>query len=568
MKNGLVLMLLMSLVVACGSRKIAPVAMGPTKSDFAYITKFHEGVRLKLKGQILEAITAFELCLSYENEDAPAYALYELYLLKEDRIKAGENLLKAYKLDPKNIHYVTELAYFNFESGNFDKSIEFFKSLVKQQPRNPDFQYGLAEALQQNGKPEEAIQALNKTQDQVGPLPQLFIQKHKLYMQAKKPDLAVNELENGLKENPGDGQILSALVEFYYRQNQEQKAIETLERMSVAEPSNGRVHLYLAEVYKLRGEKDLYFSSLAKAFEGEGVELDQKMKVVIGLQEQKMASDPRALQLVKDLVRLYPTEGKPYTVLGDYLMEIQQDDSALIAYKMALTYEKSAYPIWQQVMIMEYQSGKFEDLYLSSTECLEYFTTLPMVYLLNGVAANQLKKNDEAILILTSGMEYVVGDASLKGEMFGQIGDAYFMKKENSDGKKNYEKAIQLDPQSALLKNNYAYRLAIAKVDLDKALNLVKTINESKPNQPHFMDTYGWVYFQKGDFEKAKEWFDKAIKLSSEDKVIVEHSGDVLYKLGNTQEALLLWQKAKQLGSTNKNIDKKIEKIQYYDPIY
>ncbi|MBU2019987.1 MAG: tetratricopeptide repeat protein [Bacteroidetes bacterium] len=568
MKYGLVLLLIGSLAVACGVKKNATTTEGPSKTDYAYILKFHEGIRLKTKGQTQEAITAFEQCLSLKNNDAPAYALYELYLVKNERLRAGEYLQKAYKLDQKNIHYVTELAYFTYESGNFEKSIEYFKILVKLQPRNPDFQYGLAEAYLQNGKPEEAIQALNKTQDQVGPVPELFVQKYKLYMEAKKPLLAVKELENGLKENPGDGQLLSTLVEYYYRQNQEAKAIETLERMAEAEPSNGRVQLYLAEVYKLRGDKDKYFAALTHAFEGDGVDLDQKMKVVIDLQERKMATDPRAFQLVKILAASYPTEGKPYTVLGDYYMEWQYDDSALVAYKTALSFEKSAYPIWQQVMIMEYQGGKFEDLYATSSECMQFFTTLPMVYLLKGVAANQLKKYDEAIQVMSTGIEFVVGDAPMKGEMLGQIGDAYFSKKETSEGKKSYEKALQLDPQSALLKNNYAYRLALSKVDLDKALGMMKSVNEAKPNQAHFMDTYGWVYFQKGNFESAKEWFDKALQISPEDKVIVEHSGDVLFKLGNSQEALILWKKAKVLGSKNQNLDKKIEKSQYYDPIY
>jgi tetratricopeptide (TPR) repeat protein len=116
--------------------------------------------------------------------------------------------------------------------------------------------------------------------------------------------------------------------------------------------------------------------------------------------------------------------------------------------------------------------------------------------------------------------------------------------------------------------NNYAYRLAISKIDLDRAEELIKKANLISPGQPHFMDTYGWVLFQKGDFIKAKEYFEKAIAASPSDKVIVEHMGDVLFKEGKNEKAIEYWKNAKTLGSTNKNLDKKIDKKEYYEPLY
>lgn len=568
MKHLITIGSLVLVLLSCGLKKKAAMPTAAVNPENSYILKFHEGVRLKSKGQIQEAIIAFEESVALKSADAPMFALYELYMAKNEKQKAGDFLQKAYKLDSKNIHYTTELAFYHLESGNFEKAVDFFKNLTKLQPRNPDFQYALAEALVKSGKPEEAIQALNKTQDQVGAVPELYIQKYNLYRQAKKPELAIKELQNGLIEIPGDIQILSAMVDFYLEQKQDNKAFETLEKMATADPKRGQIQLFLADVYRRNGEMDKYFKSLNLAFDGEGVDMDQKMKVLISLQEQKLSNDARAMNLVRELVRLNPTEGKPYTILGDYYIERQQEDSALVAYKNALSYEKSAFAIWQQVMIMQYQAGKFEELYLSTTECLQYFTNLPLVYLLKGVASNQLKKNDEAIQNLSIGIEFVVNDLPMKAEMYGQLGDAYFMKKEVNEGKSNYESGLKLDPQSLLLKNNYAYRLALAKTDLEKALGLIKSVNDTKPNVAHFMDTYGWVYFQKGDFDNAKEWFGKAFNANSTDKIIVEHQGDINFKLNNTEEAIRFWKKAKELGSTNQMIDKKIENLQYYDPIF
>ena len=116
--------------------------------------------------------------------------------------------------------------------------------------------------------------------------------------------------------------------------------------------------------------------------------------------------------------------------------------------------------------------------------------------------------------------------------------------------------------------NNFDYRLALAKIDLDRAEELIKKANLISPNQPHFLDTYGWVLFQKGDYLNSLEYFEKAYKLSPSDKIIVEHLGDGYFKNKQTEKAIEFWLKSKNMGSTNKNLDLKIEKKEYHDPIY
>ena len=116
--------------------------------------------------------------------------------------------------------------------------------------------------------------------------------------------------------------------------------------------------------------------------------------------------------------------------------------------------------------------------------------------------------------------------------------------------------------------NNYAYRLASAKLDLEHAEVLINKANLISPNQAHFIDTYGWVLFQKGEYVKAKEFFDRAFTLHSADRIIVEHLGDAYSKMGNKEKAVEFWMKAQMAGSTNKNLNQKIEKKEYYEPVY
>ena len=75
-------------------------------------------------------------------------------------------------------------------------------------------------------------------------------------------------------------------------------------------------------------------------------------------------------------------------------------------------------------------------------------------------------------------------------------------------------------------------------------------------------------FFQKGKYAEAKTSFEAALKQKQTDKLIYEHLGDASFKIGKISEAVEYWKKAKEMGATNKVLDKKIEKKEYYEPIY
>jgi tetratricopeptide (TPR) repeat protein len=556
---------------SCGSKKNA-VNLSDRfflKADYAYIEKFHEGVRLKTKGQITEAIQSFESCLSMrQNDDAVYYALSELYLEQGNPEKSGEAIKKAAKLDPDNLHYTSELAYYYVEKEQFNEAIDLFEKLVNAQPRNPEVLYPYAECLVRAGKTQQAIDQLNKTEDQIGVIPEISIQKFQLYRQMKEDKKAVQEIEKARKVHPVDGQLLSTLVDYYYSTNQNEKALITLEDLAKSDPNNGRVQLFIADIYRKKGDKEKYFNALKKAFVGQGVDLETKMKVLISLQSPSEELDPRALELAEIFVIENPESAKAYSVLGDYYLELKKEDEALQNYKRAIQFEKSAHSLWNQVLIMEYQSQKFEDLVADSEEALKYFPNSSSFYLLNGVGYVQNKKYDEAIAVLQIGAEYVINDKALLGEFYGQLGEAYFGKMDVKNGNIFYTKAIEKDTRSSLLLNNYAFRLASQNLDLPRAESMIKKANEYAPNQPQFLDTYGLVLFKKGDFIGAMNYFEKAFLLDGEDILLLDHMGDACVELNKIDDALRYWNLAKKLGSKNKILDKKIENIKYYEPIF
>ncbi|MDE5609985.1 MAG: hypothetical protein K2I66_06360, partial [Bacteroidales bacterium] len=62
---------------------------------------------------------------------------------------------------------------------------------------------------------------------------------------------------------------------------------------------------------------------------------------------------------------------------------------------------------------------------------------------------------------------------------------------------------------------------------------------------PTFLDTYGWVLFRMGRYDKAKFYVKAALDNGADkDATVWEHYGDILYKAGDRDKAPEAWKKA------------------------
>ncbi len=86
------------------------------------------------------------------------------------------------------------------------------------------------------------------------------------------------------------------------------------------------------------------------------------------------------------------------------------------------------------------------------------------------------------------------------------------------------------------------------------------------PENSANLDTYGWVLFQLEQYDDAEVWIKKALKYGgSSSAVILEHYGDVLYKQGETDKALIYWEKAKAAGEGSEFLDQKVQDGTFYE---
>src|SRR5690606_9160706 len=124
-------------------------------------------------------------------------------------------------------------------------------------------------------------------------------------------------------------------------------------------------------------------------------------------------------------------------------------------------------------------------------------------------------------------------------------------------------KCIELEPNQAAEAYNYlGYMWVDRGENLEEAGQFIRKAVEAEPDNGAFLDSLGWYYFKKGEYEKALVELNRASELiKPEDPVIFDHIADVHQKMGNVAEAVRNWQKALALKPEEKDQKKIAQKL-------
>jgi predicted Zn-dependent protease len=100
------------------------------------------------------------------------------------------------------------------------------------------------------------------------------------------------------------------------------------------------------------------------------------------------------------------------------------------------------------------------------------------------------------------------------------------------------ERVMEVNPRNADALNFIAYTYAQEGRDLERAEKLVNKALEIKPSDGYYLDTLGFVYFKRGKMQQAEEVLARAVGVTGQDPVIVEHYVQVLIAQQKWQQAV------------------------------
>ena len=158
-------------------------------------------------------------------------------------------------------------------------------------------------------------------------------------------------------------------------------------------------------------------------------------------------------------------------------------------------------------------------------------------------------KDHDALLLLrqTTQGEDETQNKELIETIFSTLGELEDQEGNIAESMAAYEKVLEINPYNATVANNLAYTLSKENRDLDRAEELILLALDINPNEGYIWDTYAWILYQKGDYEKAKDAIDYALQYIEDyldPATYYLHAGDIYYKVGQKKKANAFWQKA------------------------
>ena len=531
------------------------------KVDLTYL--FYNANKEKILGNYDMAASLFGQCIRMDgSSDASMYELAQIYE-KQSKFKDALFFIKAASsVKPDNVWYQISLAEILQANKLYGDAASVYEKLLKRYPDRVDYYYDLATALLYGNKIADAIKVYDKLESEIGVTQEVSVQKEKLYIKLGKIDKAVNEIQKLINSSPQESQYYGMLAELYQANGMSEKALEVYKKIQSFDPENPFVHLSLADYYRSNGNKEKSFEELKTAFSSKRLDLDTKINILSSyylLIGKYPEMKDQALELNKLLIETHPAEARTYAVYGDFLYRDKKFEDARTQYRKASEMDKQNFLLWQQLLIVEADLSDFNSMLSESEEALTLFPTQPTIYLFNGIAKIQNKKYQEAIDMLNSGLKLVVDNNPLLGQFYSNLGDANYKLKNLKESDLAFDKSLEFEPKNTYVLNNYGYYLSLRNDSLEKAERMSLLSNQIDSNNSSFQDTYAWILYKQARFNEAKKWLEKAM-INGGDKsaVILEHYGDVLYKLGDIETAINYWQKAQKAGKGSDFLEQKI----------
>lgn len=578
--KAIIIIFLSILLVSCsGAEKLSNGDTSTGKEKNVDLTEsektvfgrlYIEASTQKVLGNYEKALEIYSKALEIDPNNAAAH--YESALILNgagNQTEALQLLKKAVELQPGNYWYKYVYASLLEERNQWPEAIAVFSELAKENPEKIELKYELAKLYYYNKEFKNSIKVLNEIENEIGISEEISILKQKTYLSMNDVENAANEIRRLIKAFPSKYEYYVQLAETYMSNGMEEEALAVYKELYELNPESATAQLAMSDYHRIKGEEEKAYEVLKIAMANENLDIDVKVKYMLSYFQIQPQEDTlkrkQALELAGIIAETHPQDPKAQSLHGDFLYFANELEKAKDAYKKTLELDSSRFPVWNQLLILFSSTNDMVNLLDYGKRATNLFPNQPTPYLLYGTALSQEEKYKEAADVLSMGKSLVIENPPLLAEFYSSLGNVYYELKEYDKSDLNFEKALELSPDNVYVLNNYSYFLSERNANLAKAKEMSAKSNELAPDQASFQDTYGWILYKMGEFEEANKWIDKALGNSSQSGVILEHKGDILFKLGEKTKALEFWKKARETGDASQYIDKKIEDGKLYE---
>ncbi len=535
---------------------------------------FIEGEKQYILEDYAKAVTNFRSSIQlFPTNDVAYFKLAQIYNITNQLGAAKLSIIKAINLNSENSYYYLLAADIYTNANNLREATKYYEKLISKIPGEEHTFFQLGAIYLYLQEYEKALSTYQRAEDYFGINEQASVQKQKIYLKQNQIGKAVEEGQKLIDEFPENLKFVIMLAELLASNGNNEQAILLIERLLDSSSDVPGTRLFLADLYRKTKNLDRFETEINRAFSDDRVLINAKINAIMIY--MALLPDTRLESILPSLcetiVATHPNDFNGYLLQGDVystflekqLVHVDEIDNfknkAIQGYASYIKFDESKFNVWQNLLNLELQQSEFDSVIVHGQLALAVFPNQIWLYLVNGIAYSAKKEWAEAIYHFEEGLKRSANNNQMRALFYGYLGDSYHGNLEHEKSDKAYDEALKIEPNNELILNNYSYYLSLREQNLDKANEMSLKLMRLNSENLAYLDTYGWVQYKLGNYEEAKRVFEKVISNNQANGENYDHYGDVLFKLGEKEAAKTQWLKAKELDSSIKNINEKIE---------
>ncbi|MCF6352868.1 MAG: tetratricopeptide repeat protein [Cyclobacteriaceae bacterium] len=535
---------------------------------------FIEGEKQYILEDYAKAVTNFRSSIQLvSTNDAAYFKLAQIYNQTNQLAAAKLSIKKALALNSKNPYYYLLAADIYTNTNNLKEATKYYELLISKVPGEEHTFFQLGAIYLYLQEYENALLTYQRAENHFGVNEQTSVQKQKIYLKLNEIDKAIAEGQKLIDAFPSNPKYVIMLAEILSANGKEPQAISLIENLLSDSDDIEDARLLLADLYRKTKQLDSFEAQLNLAFESSKIPIDAKIKAVMKYMALLPDTRLEAIlpRLCDKIVEIHPTDFNSFLLQGDvYSTFLEKQlvndneinmfkEKAIQGYTNYIRLDKSKFDVWQNLLNLELQQNAFDSIIVHSQQALAVFPNQTWLYLVSGVANLSANNWKESIFYFEEGVKRSGTNNQMLELFYGYLGDSYHKINEYQKSDENYDKALMINPNNELVLNNYSYYLSLREQKLEKASEMSLKLMRLNSDNLAYLDTYAWVQYKMGNYDEAKRVLKKVVDNKDANAENYDHYGDVLYKLGEIENAKIQWLKAKEMDAGIKNINKKIE---------
>ncbi|WP_299234464.1 tetratricopeptide repeat protein [uncultured Bacteroides sp.] len=512
---------------------------------------FLEAVRMKQKGEYDAAFQLYSHCLDiYPGAAAVLYEISQFYMFLGQESKGEEALKQAVRSDDSNFWYKQTLASYYQSKQNWIKAISVYEDMAQIFPARLEPLLSLADLYNRTKSYDSLVATLNRIEELDGKSEQISMEKFRAYLQLDDMNKAFSEIQSLVDEYPYDMRYKTVLGDVYLSNGRNDEALKVYRDILNEEPDYAPAMVSLASYYQKTGQDSLYAVQLDSILVNDNVDTKLKlefMRQLIMKSEQTDRDSTKIIRLFETIMTKKQPNADIPMLYAQYLITKKMEKESVPVLNKVLSLDPENKPARLQLLSYAISDNNLDEVIRVATPAMVYNPEAMEFYYYLGLAHYQKEETDKALEVFNKGVQQIneKSDKNIASDFYSILGDLYHSRDMKAEAYAAYDSSLVYNPKNINTLNNYAYYLSVERVNLDKAEEMSFITVKAEPENSTYLDTYAWILFEKGRYTEARIYIEQAMKNGGESsQVIVEHCGDIYFKLGEKEKAVEYWKKA------------------------